>query len=1442
MDSDALVNQLSLNSNCGMVAHNDWLEREGSTLCENFEGKKLRYCLWLPVPRGGESPWKMKGSRCLSDFRSDSSHWQLVSMLQFLLLCTELTDNGTPTFTVDANHSPHLFRQVVERYCRCFLGVRGKKAPPPQQADFKYVKDHMKPFCGEYDPEMVQIIEDARKFLEKAGDDDGDGEDNGDTFQPNVVRFEPMPEDPMQRRAWIERCRVIIASNPDIRQEDIPEALREENMELRREEESEEHRHERGNLDRIARWIASLDNVSGYNLVIPLPVTTEDSVYSEAYIPKVWPKDNRRSWPVEYCENPPVDLYETAAEEEEEEEKEEKQKKKTNQFIPKVHVTWFVLDEKNSLFRFAVYDPMFSLDYVRKFLQSHPPGVRATKKPWENGNADPLAHLRHFGKMHIANTFSETTFEEMLSYFLMGTSGKVSGNYLTDESNPAHLKNVLTLRRALSILKACTATHTEPFEKMPLRPKKLHYTKGILATFTIHPRMCFWYGSRYLGLGFTLWPYEKQRDNYAMRVIQKEVFIENGELKEKENIAPSSSSSAVTEIKTLADLADSHKRRYLNPLVDKQRLEAMEPRLLSYRTGDQIMKWQKEQETAYRIISQLLSSNPGEEPARYAMYCKAMKDMRDSCLDKFCSIWLTDGMVATKPIAPSIKAILKFLADHLQKGEKKTLTCKLPFLDDEMTCFGNLCINRMVLYKQAGTIINCIIPFLASGLMCTWDKKRPGIPKWHIILCGAAQTGKSYPLLGYLRKILIAGTYVDINSKSNMANYIDGHIGPRIALCDEPPKFITSAKEEDKHYEAVQETKAVLTEHQHNRTILKQQEVDGDTVRVQVNLHTDDATTWAFCTNQPREKDHPLGSRLFQMTVPKPTHAPEESNFEPGAALANDAKTFFNIEQVLVVEVYTALTIGVIPDVDMWLFNTIIARVYTILRNWNLMGHKGDRSRQIIESFARHMVILRGITACRHIPGGVLYNVPYDPADVYKIGPYLVCTLEIVFMALHCARGEIIDEDSANTIKAACKMTGYDINMSGFANYKNQKSAGTIPFKSTTLKYNQEDTDQQHLSHYNNRIGKEMLDLNYLEFEGTLQNIAARIASYTNPPLETFQVEAVLATTLKNKSFSPIDGKCYRVDTKSRMESWIFRGEVFHDNLSGEAIVATEQLYQVSCDSLVAVEIDYSKKPGKLYLCPSLVTLFDIEVIERAFNLAAIHAKFPQIKAIKGLVYDEEPDLFKVANWNKKFIDEYVRQIDTRHPDAPVMRKDGIAISTKEMLSDAEQNMLLSVKLDPNRKDHKEAFENVIKERNTAYRKYDDLELEAAKRVAWRCGTPLDEIVYYTDSEIRRQYDKYCVEHPEVLPEDGGNMRYPISVIRQRKENSKQHKRIANQMCDGKDIRISSEYTVSDAETFVPRIEKKRRNEKTRITVAASSSSSSSTGHRISASEYLKNI
>jgi len=1360
-----LMQQLMTRSTCNVVAQNEYLKTHGKESKITYGPADVRFNMWVPVPVSNAAPWRPTGSKTLKDFNSKSKHWPLVSMLQLLFMFTELSLNGTPKFTVDRRKYPKIFQRLCEAHARCHMGCKGAKAE-----DYKLLAEYTTN-SPDYDPEIPYILEQTCKELnekekKRGGGGGGGDEEDEEELNGNVIQFEPMPnrdEEPQQFLEWQQSTNEILRQNPNVRPTQVPPDIR-RFLTFHHEDFENEHENERQErADKIERWIMA--SLTAPITCVDDQIEIQDSmVYlgdaSKAFlIQRHIDEAENITWPLRgdspFCED-------------EEEQQQDETHGDRPRYLPKINVVWYFpeQDKHHSLFCFSVLDPLWRWKYPFDFLEKHQPGAKVRKKPWEI-TTDPLAHLRHLGKLHIANKFTMEIYEEILSYFLC-TNGsnpiRIQGEYIWDEKNNAFLPNILTLPRALDILNRCGARNLQLFDNYSNPRRSVKFPEGLLS-YTLSPKMCFWYGSRDIGIGYTYWPNDTPSKNVAMELISGRMKIRDGVLEDVAHV----------ETGSLGDLLLAHKRRYKNVVVNKERLREGLPRLLNYETGDQLMLWQAETEAALNIIGQIFPKKPKREPRKYAQYCEAMRVFRESALDKFCSIYTIDGMTDNLPVATSVKAVISHISETLRKipeGQLKTLTLHMPLCDNDMSVFGNFCFVSMELYAKGNAIINCKIPFIAGGLLSTFDKKRVGEPKFHFQLCGPAEAGKTFPLLGFIKKNFIGGTWVPINSLSKMANYIDGHIGPGLGLCDEPPLYLTSANAEEKYYDEVQAAKNVFVDHQHNRTILKQVEVDGTSFRIQHHLNTDDFRTWAYCTNRPRNKDHPLATRMFQMTVSKPVLPPEDFKYEKEPVFSEDAKAYTKLNQALVVEVYHAIICGVIQDIDMWLFDTVTSRVWYILRKWNVIDSaKGERSLQVIGAFMRYLVIRRAVTACRHVPGGALYNVPYDPADVHKIGPYNVMTLEMIYAGLHMMSGEIIDDAAGIVLEALCKVCKYDPEKSAYENYRDQLNPTDIPFRRTS---------NPKMTETSSNDEKWLIDLNMLTITGTLDQISSRVAPFTYPPLEDFQVKAVLESLCK-KSFPPVHGTKYRIETKPNTEA----------RIRGNTETRPEEDFLVPCESQVAAEYQKDKK-GTLSFCPSLFPLLDIGVIERAFIQATITSSFPRQKAIKGLVYTENPDLFRVSVWDDKYVESYVNEIDRKHPEAPVLRSEGIAIAKNDFLSTMEQDVLLSCRFDATRQNHDEVYWEISEAKSEKYKIIKDWEKEAAKRVAYKHGTPMDEIKFYTEEQIRQDYEAYCKEHPEALPTDDG-IRYPASIIAERNARNREKKLIGQQMTEGRNIRISSE-------------------------------------------------
>jgi hypothetical protein len=115
-------------------------------------------------------------------------------------------------------------------------------------------------------------------------------------------------------------------------------------------------------------------------------------------------------------------------------------------------------------------------------------------------------------------------------------------------------------------------------------------------------------------------------------------------------------------------------------------------------------------------------------------------------------------------------------------------------------------------------------------------------------------------------------------------------------------------------------------------------------------------------------------------------------------------------------------------------------------------------------------------------------------------------------------------------------------------------------------------------------------------------------------------------------------------------------------------------------------------------------------------------------------------------------------------------RSEGCAVPTRERMTETEQDMLLSVRLNPARKNHEEAYYKVLEARSLDYRSISDWDLYAAKRASFRCGVPLTrDTIFWTDPEIYREYVKYCSENEMEHSLPSGTCNYPHSIIAERK-------------------------------------------------------------------------
>jgi hypothetical protein len=1400
-----MVQTLMTRQNMSSIMCNPYFERMKNQSDEFVGGAvpvDVKWQIWLPIPICEGSPWTAN-SRCLADCRFGAKHEPLVDLLQLLLTGTNLCKNGTPSFSVSPKTNRTLYNRVLVAWCKKKMGIA-------KAEEAKLVERYEKT-SSYFDPAMVDLIE---KTMAAIRNKETEEETLEQEVEPEVLRVElpaiPNNEDIAACDNWMEAVRAnLIQHNQTLRT--LTQLQRDFFLSqggTASEFEPPTIIEDDGGDDLLEKWCAEYltplsvcmmesDEISRELVAREISFCSElQVVFSTIPINEGLSKNfpgfvvpKRRCWPVgsNLDEKPPVAPINIA-------DVEVRESQSTNS-VPKVHMTMFVVKNRNSnqkdhlMIRFAVLDQNWSLRRVVSDIESSIHFASAQKKKSAtnkfNQARDPLENLRRFKNTHIANTYTNQRYLNIIGYFKdKNFNDRVSNTYVCgdmfdDKSNPFHLCHHVTLKKCLSMLSMANGA-ISPFKEL----KGLNVTPNA-DFYVIDPQLMFWAHPTYVGLGFTSWAHEKSRENFALELVLKELVITNGgkTVVKKQNSADPG---------PLSCFAGAHLDAYPSPLVDKRLLESRSASLLNYRTAEQIMVWQAENDMACKIIYQYMPSDPRLDAEQYATFCVLLKRLRESALDKFLSIWTTDGVVDNKPIDISYKKILETL--HVTLKNTSSLTQKIPYLDKRLTVYGNNCVQRMLLLRNGASIYNCKIPFVACSMQSTFDSKRDGKVKVNIQLCGPKEAGKTYPLIGFIEKHFINGTWELIQTQSDRADNVDMHIGPCMLLIDEPPKYFTATNENEKDYEKIQTMKNRTVHHQNQRAVLDTVEIDGENIRYKKKIINDDSRTIGLCTNQPRNKVTALSSRFFVITVSKPTNPCDNSDVTGSATLAHDTVAFFNIEEILVVQVYTALRLGVIPDIDMWLALMVTGRTIDILKAWGTLDkQKGERARQILIAFIRHQIIIRGISACCNTPGGILYDVPYKPEDVVKMAPYFVCTLEICLVALTMMASELIDDDAAIVFKAACKLTGFDHTQTAFENYKLNRA---IPFKHEARR--SVFVDPTSSSKKNSAMvhvvpeSDPVIDLNYLTFRGTIDTICGEIANYTDPALEAAQVKAVLMDNLRGMMYPCPNDEHYKPTKQSdivKIMTYDGHNDEAHEVIGKNRVFYTEANLKEKKEKICPVIHLEDKK--MLFLAPVLIkSCFDVNAIEHAFNQAVVCKTHPQIRALKGLTHDGHGDLFKTCDWTEKWINSFVEKIDTMAPDAPVLRKDGIALTGNGFLSEMESDMLLSIRPNPARTEHYSDYKNVVMERSESFVKIEDWEKTAAERVVFRAGIPQNEWVFYTDSECRRRYEEYVSTHEDddVVATD---MNYPFDIIAGRKKDHKKHTKNIFQLA--KTIRESSE-------------------------------------------------
>jgi hypothetical protein len=1349
---------------------NLYSQKHNRDLLEPVQGAV--YVFHVPVPTGGESPW-FQYARGLSDFRRDGKNTSMPWMMQYVLGLPE-APVGTPSFgTVSRDgHEAKLFSSLIHSYARDMVGLSEPKE-----------RELLKQYCRwtkYYDPAMSQLITIAMataKAGKTSGKRDRPGASQGGDAAARLEDEARMAE-AARILAYVRTFNSgLNSSYGDL---DAPEVLRSLAWPF-------------GPVGQMLENPPVVPQANEGGQVAPAAPADEDVEGGRQFAEAMRaPSDSVPRFVVDVFSMP------SARD---------------------------VSGGRHYMYRVAVLDPLVNLnryhcwmdDLVgkRNAAAGKARGGVGSRTPY----VDEFAHMSRFRNCHPFFTFSMSTYITHASWFLnrrlepaeeKTRRHAASGTMFLPTTSCFMPQNFLTLERCVQVLEMCgadTSAISDPnvmFQNDPVNIGLTTLLPGRIGdgaarqgevdalfepmeeedaprrqapgraddpsqthSYRLDPAQCFWSHSDMLGLSQIYFPDYTLNTDYARLLLANRgdpevtsALLQLQGRSEEERSAPLGQRPREPESR-LATFFDAMSE---SPVI---RVTDLPRSLLTYKTGNIIMHHYAERKAAELYVNELLPLNPHREPEKYALYCKVRERFCHSNTEKFNAFWITNGSTDDLPIPGTLKVVLKWFRER----NFTTMTRPLMYIDPDMSLWGNYMIKLITSFRQIGTVVQPMIPLMAMALQSTVDHRR-GKLKFHMALLGGPDVGKTFPLIDMVRNyIMIPGTYAEQHRATRRADNTDTHTYDTVVLCDEPPEFMFDPRAEKKDYDAVQAFKQVIQSGQQSLKLFCLVTVNGKEMRSSRMVVTDNTATNGYCSNQTAEHNSAIGTRVVQKTVTRPPISTEKMTFDPGASAAQDFAIYLHTQQYLVYKVFKAIQVGAIPDIDPWLFQEVSKLMVGILRDQNLIDlNRGMRPLEIMMALLRYKVVCRAIVAVHDVPGGPMYKKPLDESNVAVYGPYLTTTLEMVLECWHWMHEEYIQDDAGNVMRAWMKQVGYDPHKTAYQNYVTD-AKGTIPFQRYPASSGPPTAGAAAPAAASGQgpagagdMGAEMINLNFLEFSGSISDLAKKLYPDTAPLMTQDGVEAVLKSLL-TRSIKLPRGRKYR----PVLQSYLFAN---HRNQVGR-----EEDMMEPCVNMEAAQVQAMRPHLKVRICPLFLDFLNVDAIKSAFYQCTMCGTFPIQKTMTGLVMEQEPDIFMVENWTQAWRDEYVRLLDNLAPHAPVKRRDGVAIDQMSALTSTERTLLFGQSMDPRRTDHKLVYKNVIDARIHNLYVVRDWDLEAAEKQYLACGLPLDQSKTHarTDAFIRRAYDEYLLVHPGDAPAPETLTNYPEDLLFERNYRNQIH-------------------------------------------------------------------
>lgn len=572
----------------------------------------------------------------------------------------------------------------------------------------------------------------------------------------------------------------------------------------------------------------------------------------------------------------------------------------------------------------------------------------------------------------------------------------------------------------------------------------------------------------------------------------------------------------------------------------KDRIRDLMPQFSGYKTGNILIHMSTESDKYEDRVRTIMPKNIYDAYQGFTngivpnnlkeieTYQKILKHYNDIWMKKMYTAIPLEGSPELLNIPPQIKSMIKWFQDFDDE-----ITRDSEMFDPDMDLFSNWIAKTMIQYEKFAGIVQPIIPFKLRGCFSVYQR-REGQILYNMCLYGSHGGGKSHSTVSFLAKFCIPGTFKVIDRCTGAADQTDQSVFDEIRGQHEMDEAFVNAAHGDKNKDKVNMKKSSMTSGAITVKTLEFVNVAGfGRLRGTREITQAQNYTEVTCSNT-RPSEDAIGSRFHNVLLGESKIPVEQMNFEIDTADKKNTVTDFRVTQFLSCMFEKAMSFFAVPcrRPFMGLFNDISVRMVDALRAWGAMedDQTVSRSLEIMTPMARELVIEKAMLLTFHTKGGPHYKKKYRHEYLIDAAPYAYCDLNILLLTWNLHSSDWIKSDFGNVLRAMYRVVRnreYDNSKTPYQLYQ-EDYENKIHFKKTKNWAYDPKND--------NGRNKHIIDLNYLELNGKLPEIARAVADRTNPHLKANDVEAIL-NAMSGKTFRPRVGENNRNGYKRELLS-----------------------------------------------------------------------------------------------------------------------------------------------------------------------------------------------------------------------------------------------------------------------------------------------------------------